>query len=38
MNTKNNKRRRDSVAAIEKAFIELLETRDFRDITVSDLC
>lgn len=38
MNTRNNKRRRDSVAAIEKAFIELLDTRDFRDITVSDLC
>ena len=38
MNTPNNKRRRDSVAAIEKAFIELLETRNFRDITVSDLC
>lgn len=38
MNTKNNKRRRESVAAIEKAFIELLQTRDFKDITVSDIC
>ena len=38
MNTKNNKRRRESVAAIEKAFIQLLQTRDFKDITVSDLC
>ena len=38
MNTKNNKRRRDSVAAIEKAFIQLLQEREFQEITVSDLC
>ena len=38
MNTKNNKRRRESVAAIEKAFIELLQTRDFKAVTVSDIC
>lgn len=38
MNTKNNKRRRDSVAAIEKAFIELLQEREFKEITVSDIC
>ncbi len=38
MNTKNNKRRRESVAAIERAFIELLQERDFKDITVSDVC
>lgn len=38
MNTKNNKRRRESVAAIEKAFIELLQERDIKDITVSDIC
>ena len=38
MNTKNNKRRRESVAAIEKAFIEFLQTQDFKDITVSDIC
>lgn len=38
MNTKNNKRRRESVTAIEKAFIDLLQERDFKDITVSDIC
>ena len=38
MNTKNNKRRRESVTAIEKAFVELLQTRDLKDVTVSDLC
>lgn len=38
MNTKNNKRRRESVAAIEKAFIDLLQDRDFKNITVSDIC
>ena len=38
MNTKNNKRRRKSISAIEKAFIELLQTRNFKDITVSDIC
>ena len=38
MNTKNNKRRRESVAAIEKAFVQLLQTRDFKDVTVSDIC
>lgn len=38
MNTKNNKRRRDSVAAIERAFVELLQEREFKEITVSDIC
>ena len=38
MNTKNNKRRRESVTAIEKAFVELLQTRELKDVTVSDLC
>ncbi len=38
MNTRNNKRRRESVAALERAFISLLQTRAFNDITVSDLC
>ena len=37
MNTKNNKRRRDSQEKIEKAFIELLQTRQIKEITVSDL-
>ena len=37
MNIKNNKRRRDSQDKIEKAFIELLQTREIKDITVSDI-
>ena len=37
MNVKNNKRRRDSQDKIEKAFIELLQTREIKDITVSDI-
>lgn len=37
MNVKNNKRRRESQEKIEKAFIELLQTREIKDITVSDL-
>lgn len=38
MNTKNNKRRRESIELIEKAFIELLQSQEFRTITVSDIC
>ena len=37
MNIKNNKRRRESQEKIEKAFVELLQTRQIKDITVSDL-
>ena len=37
MNVKNNKRRRESQKKIEKAFIELLQTREIKDIAVSDL-
>ena len=37
MNVKNNKRRRESQDKIEKAFIELLQTREIKDITVSEL-
>lgn len=37
MNIKNNKRRRESQEKIEKAFIELLQTREIKDITVSDI-
>lgn len=38
MNTKNNKRRRESIERIEKAFISFLETKDLHQITVSDIC
>ena len=37
MNVKNNKRRKESRVKIEKAFIELLQTREIKEITVSDL-
>ena len=37
MNTKNNKRRKESQEKIERAFIELLQTRQINEITVSDL-
>lgn len=38
MNTKNNKRRRNSIEAIEKSFVDLLQTQELKDITVTDLC
>jgi len=37
MNTKNNKRRRESQEKIEKAFIGLLQTRELKEITVSEI-
>ena len=37
MNVKNNKRRRESQEKIERAFITLLQTREIKDIAVSDL-
>ena len=37
MNVKNNKRRRESQEKIEKAFIELLQTKEIKDITVSEI-
>lgn len=37
MNVKNNKRRRDSQEKIEKAFVELLQTKEIKEITVSDI-
>lgn len=38
MNTPNNKRKRESVQRIEKAFIELLQSRELGEIRVSDIC
>ena len=38
MNTKNNKRHRESIEKIEHAFIELLQTKNLNQITVSDIC
>ena len=37
MNIKNNKRRKESQDKIERAFIELLQNHEIKDITVSDL-
>ncbi len=38
MNTKNNRRRKASIEKIQKAFVHLLQTREVKEITVSDLC
>lgn len=38
MNTANNKRRRESVEKIEKAFVNLLQTEELKSITVAELC
>lgn len=38
MNVKNNKRKRESIEKIEKAFVGFLQTRELKDITVSDIC
>lgn len=38
MNTPNNKRKRESQDKIEKAFIQLIQTKEIEQITVSDIC
>lgn len=38
MNVKNNKRRKESVEKIEKVFINLLQTKEIQEISVSDIC
>lgn len=38
MNTANNKRRKQSRAKIESVFVELLQTQDINEISVSDIC
>lgn len=38
MNTKNNKRRRESVERIMKAFVELLQTQELSRVSVSEIC
>lgn len=38
MNTKNNQRRRETIAAIDAAFISLLKEKELKDISVSELC
>ncbi|MGN1479053.1 MAG: TetR/AcrR family transcriptional regulator [Acutalibacteraceae bacterium] len=38
MNTKNNRRRRESVERIESTFMELIQTKELNEITVSEIC
>lgn len=38
MNTCNNRRRKESQEKIEKTFIELIQTRELTDISVTDIC
>ena len=38
MNKPNNKRKRDSQEKIEKAFIELIQTRNVEEVTITDIC
>ena len=38
MNTKNNRRRCESMERIQKVFIELLQTKELHEISVSDIC
>ena len=38
MNVKNNRRKRESIEKIEKAFIDMLLTRDINQISVTDIC
>ncbi len=38
MNIKNNRRRRQSQEKIEKVFVELLQTKEITQISVSDIC
>lgn len=38
MNTPNNKRKKESIQRIEKAFVTLLQSRQLSQISVSDIC
>lgn len=38
MNTINNKRKRESRAKLEAVFVDLLQSRELNQITVSDIC
>ena len=38
MNTKNNQRHQDTIAAIEAAFVSLLNKKELKDISASELC
>lgn len=38
MNVKNNKRRKESIAKIEKAFVNMLQAKEIGQISVTDIC
>lgn len=38
MNTPNNRRRKESIEKMEKVFINLLQTKELDEISVSDIC
>lgn len=38
MNVKNNKRRRESVEKIERAFMQLIQDKEIHQITVAEIC
>lgn len=38
MNIKNNKRKKDSQEKIEKVFLNLIQTHEINEITVTDIC
>ena len=38
MNVKNNNRRRESIEKITKVFIELIQTHELSEISVTDIC
>ena len=38
MNTPNNKRKRESQEKIEKTFLQLIQTKEIENISVSDIC
>lgn len=38
MNTPNNKRRRESQEKIEKAFVQMIQTKEINEISVTDIC
>jgi len=38
MNIKNNKRKKESQEKIEKIFIELIQTKEINEISVTDIC
>lgn len=38
MNTKNNKRKKESVKKIQDAFLKLIQTKELKEISVSEIC